>query len=226
MVINPNPGGFGLWAEQLLAESTGKEGRGLVPAPGEPGEGPDRQLVRPRIDEPADLGAEFFRFEFATAVAGSLLEINPFDQPNVQEAKDRTEAILSSGEQPSVEPVGSLDELMSQARPRDYFCVQAFVAPTAETDGRIAVLREHVRAATGIVTTAGYGPRYLHSTGQLHKGGPENGLFLQVVDDPDHLDIPGRPHGFRRLVRAQAAGDFDALRERGRRVARVRLEDL
>ena len=226
VVINPNPGGFGLWAEQLLAESTGKEGRGLVPAPGEPGEGPDRQLVRPRIDEPADLGAEFFRFEFATAVAGSLLEINPFDQPNVQEAKDRTEAILSSGEQPSVEPVGSLDELMSEARPRDYFCVQAFVAPTAETDGRIAVLREHVRAATGIVTTAGYGPRYLHSTGQLHKGGPENGLFLQVVDDPDHLDIPGRPHGFRRLVRAQAAGDFDALRERGRRVARVRLEDL
>jgi len=226
VVINPNPGGFGLWAEQLFAESTGKEGRGLVPAPGEPGEGPDRQLARPSIEQPSDLGSEFFRFEFATAVAGSLMEINPFDQPNVQEAKDRTEAILASGDQPSVEPVGSVDELLSQARPRDYFCVQAFVAPSAETDGRIAVLRDRVRAATGMMTTAGYGPRYLHSTGQLHKGGPENGLFLQVVDDPEHLDIPGRPHGFRRLVRAQAAGDFEALRERGRRVARIRLEDL
>jgi glucose-6-phosphate isomerase/transaldolase/glucose-6-phosphate isomerase len=225
VVIAPNPGGFGLWAEQLLAESTGKGGRGLVPAPGEPGEGPDRQPARPRIVEPADLGAEFFRFEFATAVAGSLMEVNPFDQPDVQAAKDRTNAILADGGQPSVDPVGSLDELISRARPRDYFCVQAFVAPSSEADARIAVLRERVRAATGIVTTAGYGPRYLHSTGQLHKGGPTTGLFLQVVDDPEHLDIPGRPHGFRRLVRAQAAGDFDALRERGLRVARLRFED-
>jgi hypothetical protein len=226
VVVDPNPGGFGLWVEQLLAESTGKGGRGLVPAPGEPGEGPDRQPARPQVREPADLGAEFFRFEFATAVAASLMEVNPFDQPDVQAAKDRTEAILASGEQPSVDPVGSLDGLISQARPRDYFCVQAFVAPSADADARIAVVRERVRAATGIVTTAGYGPRYLHSTGQLHKGGPATGLFLQLVDDPEHLDIPGRSHGFRRLIRAQAAGDFEALRERGLRVARLRLEDV
>jgi hypothetical protein len=226
VVIDPNPSGFGLWAEQLLAESTGKGGRGLVPAPSEPGEGADRQPARPRIGETADLGGEFFRFEFATAVAASLMEVNPFDQPDVQAAKDRTEAILSGGEQPTVDPVGSLDELIAQARPRDYFCIQAFVAPSSEADARIAIMRERVRAATGIVTTAGYGPRYLHSTGQLHKGGPPTGLFLQLVDDPEHLDIPGRPHGFRRLLRAQAAGDFDALRERGLRVARLRLEDV
>jgi hypothetical protein len=226
VVVDPNPGGFGLWVEQLLAESTGKGGRGLVPAPGEPGEGPDRQSVRPQVREPTDLGADFFRFEFATAVAASLMEVNPFDQPDVQAAKDRTLAILATGEQPSVDPVGSLDELISEARPRDYFCIQAFVAPSAEAEARSAILRERVRAATGIVTTAGHGPRYLHSTGQLHKGGPPTGLFLQLVDDPEHLDIPGRPHGFRRLIRAQAAGDFDALRERGLRAARLRLEDV
>jgi hypothetical protein len=226
VVIAPNPGGFGLWAEQLLAESTGKAGRGLIPAPSEPGEGSDRQAARPRIVEPADLGTEFFRFEFATAVTGALLEVNPFDQPNVQEAKDRTSAILETGEEPSIEPVGSFDELLAEARPRDYFCIQAFVAPSPEADGKITVLRERVRAETGVVTTAGYGPRYLHSTGQLHKGGPPTGIFLQLVDDPEHLEIPGRPYGFRRLIHAQAAGDFEALRERNLRVARMRWEDL
>jgi glucose-6-phosphate isomerase len=226
VVVAPNPGGFGLWVEQLLAESTGKDGRGLVPAPTEPGEGADRQVVRPRIVEPADLGAELFRFEFATAVAGALMEVNPFDQPNVQEAKDRTEAILAGAEQPPVEPVGSLDELLSQARPRDYFCVQAFVAPSPKADAGIALLRDRVRAEAGIVTTAGYGPRYLHSTGQLHKGGPPTGLFLQLVDDPDPLEIPGRPFGFHRLLHAQAAGDFGALQERGLRVARIPWGDL
>ena len=226
VLIGPNPPGFGLWVEQLLAESTGKDGKGLVPVVGESTAGPDRQVVTPRISEPADLGAELFRFELATAVAGALMGVNPFDQPNVQEAKDRTAAIIAGGAQPSVQPVGSLEALLAQARPGDYFCVQAFLAPSAEADARIEALRARARAETGVVTTAGYGPRYLHSTGQLHKGGPPTGLFLQVVDDPPDLEIPGRPFGFRRLILAQAQGDLEALGERGRRTARVRFEDL
>jgi glucose-6-phosphate isomerase len=226
VLVNPTPGGFGLWVEQLLAESTGKDGKGLVPVPGESDEGPDRQSEEVRVSDPYELGQEFFRWEFATAVAGAIMAINPFDQPNVQEAKDRTVAILGSGEEPSLDPVGSLDELIGQAQEGDYFCVQAFVEPTEEAERRIDAVRARVREETGIVTTAGFGPRYLHSTGQLHKGGPPTGLFLQVVDEPEELAIPGRDFGFARLIRAQAAGDFDALRERGRRVARIRLEDL
>jgi transaldolase/glucose-6-phosphate isomerase len=226
VLLNPNPGGFGLWAEQLLAESTGKQGKGLVPVPDETDEGPDRQAAEVLVSEPYELGQEFYRWEFATAVAGAFIEINPFDQPNVQEAKDRTSAILASGGEPNLEPVGSVDELVSRAEPGDYLCVQAFVNPTEEAEQAIARLRERVRGQTGLVTTAGFGPRYLHSTGQLHKGGPASGLFLQVVDETDELQIPGKPFGFRQLIRAQAAGDFDALRERGRRVARVRMEDL
>ena len=226
ILINPNAGGFGLWAEQLLAESTGKDGKGLVPVPGEAGDGPDRQPADVRISDPYELGEEFFRWEYGTAVAGSLIGINPFDQPNVQEAKDRTKALLEAGGEPDVVPADSLDGLLRQARPGDYFCVQAFVEPTEENEARLGRIRESARSETGVVTTAGFGPRYLHSTGQLHKGGPASGLFLQVVDDPGELPIPGSPFGFGRLIRAQAAGDFDALRERGRRVARVRLEDL
>jgi glucose-6-phosphate isomerase len=225
VLISPNPGGFGLWAEQLIAESTGKAGKGLIPVVGEQSDGPDRQYVQVEVDEPTDLGSEFYRFEFATAVAGAIMEINPFDQPNVQEAKDRTKAILDAGGEPELPRVGSPEELLEQARPGDYLCVQAFVEPTAENEARLERLRAPARER-GLVTTAGFGPRYLHSTGQLHKGGPPTGLFLQVVDEPAELDIPGSPFGFRRLIRAQAAGDFDALRQRGRRVARVYLEDL
>jgi hypothetical protein len=225
-VVVQAAGGFGLWLEQLLAESTGKAGKGLVPAPGEWADGLDRQWHDVPIGEPADLGAELYRWEFATAVAGAVMEVNPFDQPNVQEAKDRTNEILTGGREPALEPVGSLEELVKQARPGDYFCVQAFVNPTEEAERRIEAVRRRVGEETGVVTTAGFGPRYLHSTGQLHKGGPPSGLFLQVVDDPDELGIPGSPFGFRRLLRAQAAGDLDALRERGRRVARIRWEEL
>jgi len=226
LLVNPTPGGFGLWAEQLIAESTGKEGRGLVPVPGERSEGPDRQEADVRVADPYELGQEFFRWEFATAIAGALIGINPFDQPDVQAAKDRTSALLESGDEPDVEPQDSLDELLAQAQPGDYFCLQAFVEPTEEAEGRIAAVCERVRADAGIVATAGFGPRYLHSTGQLHKGGPPTGLFLQVVDDPEELPVPGREFGFRRLIHAQAAGDLDALRERGRRVARIRWEEL
>jgi Phosphoglucose isomerase len=216
-------GGFGLWAEQLVAESTGKQGKGLVPAPGESPDGPDRQAVEPHLPDPYALGSEFFRWEFAVAVAGAYLEINPFDQPDVQAAKDKTNEVLDTGVEPVLDPEGSVDELLAQARDGDYVCVQAFVDPAVD----LGPLVDRLRRQTSCVVTHGYGPRYLHSTGQLHKGGPNTGLFLQVVDDPgEELPIPGRPFGFRRLIRAQAAGDFESLKERGRRVARVRLEDL
>jgi transaldolase/glucose-6-phosphate isomerase len=219
--------GFGLWAEQLIAESTGKHGKGLVPAPGEAPEGSDRQEAEPDLPDPYALGAEFFRWEFAIAVAGAYLEINPFDQPDVQAAKDKTKEVLATGKEPELEPEGSIEELLGQAREGDYACVQAFIEPTQENDLRIADLVARLRRDSGLVVTHGYGPRYQHSTGQLHKGGPNTGLFLQVVDDPgDELPIPGKPFGFRRLIHAQAAGDLETLKERGRRVARVRLEDL
>jgi transaldolase/glucose-6-phosphate isomerase len=223
VLISPNRYGFGLWVEQLLAESTGKEGKGLVPAPDETADGPDRQLREVFLDDPYDLGSEFYRWEFATAVAGAVLSINPFDQPNVQEAKDRTRELLDGGKF-SVEPEGSVDDLLAQARPGDYIAIQAFVDPAEEA--RLQPLVERARQ-TGCVVTFGLGPRYLHSTGQLHKGGPPTGCFLQVVDETgDELTIPGRRFGFGRLIRAQAAGDFAALKERGRPVARIRLEDL
>ncbi|HET7857162.1 MAG TPA: hypothetical protein VFL41_11955 [Gaiellaceae bacterium] len=222
--IEDTPGGFGLWAEQLLAESTGKHGKGLVPAPGESPNGPDRQAARVRVDDPYDIAAEFFRWEFATAVAGSILGINPFDQPDVQAAKDRTGAILERGGDVDLDPESSVDELLAQAREGDYVAILAFVDPGRSSE--LGPLVDRARE-TGCVVTCGLGPRYLHSTGQLHKGGPNTVRALQVVDDlGEELDVPGRRFGFRRLIAAQAAGDLEALKERGRRVARVRLEDL
>ena len=225
--IEQTAGGFGLWAEQLLAESTGKQGKGLVPAPGEPADGPDRQAQEVRLADEYELGQEFFRWEFATAVAGSILEINPFDQPDVQSAKDKTKEVLASGAEPDVAPAGSTEELFAQANEGDYVCIQAFVDPSEANEERVLALADRAREATGCVVTHGFGPRYLHSTGQLHKGGPPTGLFLQVVDDTgDEIPIPGKPFGFGKLIRAQAAGDFASLQERGRRVARIRLEDV
>jgi transaldolase/glucose-6-phosphate isomerase len=225
--IADTDGGFGLWAEQLIAESTGKQGKGLIPAPGESPDGDDRQAAEPQIADPYSLGGEFFRWEFAVAVAGAFLEINPFDQPDVQAAKDKTREVLAAGKEPDVEPEGSIDTLLAQAQERDYVCVQAFIEPNAENDRRLADLVRKLRRRSGLVVTHGYGPRYLHSTGQLHKGGPNTGLFLQIVDDPgEELKIPDQPFGFRRLIRAQAAGDYASLQERGRRVARIHLEEL
>ena len=221
--IGDSAGDFGLWAEQLIAESTGKHGKGLVPAPGESPDGADRQAAQPELPDPYALGAEFFRWEFAIAVAGAYLGINPFDQPDVQAAKDKTNEVLATGREPELEPESSIEELLAQQQEGDYVCVQAFVDPSTDLDPLVARLREE----SGLVVTHGYGPRYMHSTGQLHKGGPNTGLFLQVIDDPgDELPIPGKPFGFRRLIRAQAAGDLETLKERGRRVARVRMEDL
>jgi transaldolase/glucose-6-phosphate isomerase len=228
VLINPNPGSFGLWAEQLIAESTGKQGKGLVPVPGESGGGPDRQSAEVRVTDPYELGQEFYRWEFATAVAGSIIGINPFDQPNVQEAKDRTNEVLSGqrGQTPVSDSgtADSVEELLGEAAPPEYICIQAFIDPAreGELDPLIARARE-----TGCVVTHGLGPRYLHSTGQLHKGGPPTGRFVQVVDDPgEELAIPKREFGFSRLIQAQAAGDFAALKERGRPIVRIRLEDI
>jgi len=223
--IDETPGGFGLWAEQLLAESTGKQGKGLVPAPGEdPNGGPDRQEGRVRLDDPYDLGAEFFRWEFATAVAGSILGINPFDQPDVQAAKDKTTALLSQGRVPQPGPEGSLEDLLAQAEPPQYIAVQAFIDPEREGELDSLVMRAR---ETGCVVTKGLGPRYLHSTGQLHKGGPDSVLAVQVVDDfGEELAIPGRDFGFRQLISAQAAGDLESLKERGRKACRVTLAEL
>ena len=221
--IDETATGFGLWTEQLVAESTGKQEKGLVPAPGESLDGPDRQRGEVEIADPYDVAGEFYRWEFATAVAGHVLRINPFDQPDVQAAKDKTSEVLAGGE-PDLSPRGSLDELLGQAGATDYVCIQAFIDPAREQELEPLVARAH---ETGCVVTRGLGPRYLHSTGQLHKGGPNTGLFIQVVDDTgDELAIPGRDFGFGRLIRSQAAGDFAALEERGRRAIRIRLEDL
>jgi transaldolase / glucose-6-phosphate isomerase len=152
-----------------------------------------------------------------------VLEINPFDQPDVQAAKDKTNEVLAAGE-PDLAPRGSVDELLAQASEGDYVCVQAFIDPSREPDLAPLLARAH---ETGCVVTSGLGPRYLHSTGQLHKGGPNTGLFIQVVDDTgEELAIPGRDFGFGRLIRSQAAGDLAALEEQGRRVVRIRLEDI
>jgi transaldolase / glucose-6-phosphate isomerase len=224
-VVFGNPHGLGLWLEQLIAESTGKEGKGLVPAPENSPEGADRQEVELELDD--GLGAELYRWEFAVAVAGTVLGINPFVQPNVQEAKDRTSEVLSGQvEAPGTGtgPEGTVEELLAGARPGDYVAILAFVDPAREE--KLAPLVARARE-TGCVVTVGLGPRYLHSTGQLHKGGPATGRFVQVVDDPgEELPIPGRPFGFGTLIRAQAEGDLAALRERGRPIVRVELDDL
>jgi hypothetical protein len=144
----------------------------------------------------------------------------------VQAAKDKTNEVLAAGGEPDLELEGSIETLLAQAEEGDYICVQAFVEPDEENDRRIANLVRKLRRRSGLAVTHGYGPRYLHSTGQLHKGGPNTGLFLQVVDDfGDELAIPNQPFGFRRLISAQAAGDYASLKERGRRVARIHIEE-
>ncbi len=262
LVTSPSIASFGLWAEQLIAESTGKEGKGIVPIAGEPLVGPDhygsdRLFVYLRVDGDSnadtdaaterlrsaghpvvrldlrdryDLGAEFYRWEFAVAVAGAGLENNPFDQPNVQQAKDITDELLrdyvTSGQIPEVEPGRSLSELLSLRRDGDYLAITAFLRETPAANEALSKLRESIIVRYGIATTVGYGPRFLHSTGQLHKGGPDSGMFLQIVaSNAADLPIPGRPYGFGLLAQAQALGDLRALTALGRRVARVRLGD-
>jgi len=260
---------FGLWAEQLLAESTGKEGKGLIPVADEPlgppeVYGDDRVFVRlvlegqvdpaPALDALAaaghpvvtltmrdlmDLGPEFFRWEYATAVAGSIMGINAFDQPNVQEAKDITKQVLSQrrpatvGEgiswagQSGATLDAAIQSLLGQVKSHDYVALMAYVPPSDETDRALTAIRVAIRDRHRVATTVGYGPRFLHSTGQLHKGGPNTGVFLQIVgDDPVDLEIPGASYSFGQLKQAQAYGDYMALRNHERRVLRVQVHDL
>ncbi|MCH7735074.1 MAG: glucose-6-phosphate isomerase [Chloroflexi bacterium] len=246
--------GFGLWAEQLLAESTGKEGKGVIPIATEPllhaeAYGPDRIFVGPDRDtdafgdliaaghpayaggvsDPYDLGGLFLAWEFATAVIGAELKINPFDQPNVQAAKDATDAVLADYARhptlPPLDSVNSLPELLSQAREGDYLAIMPFVAETDESTAAFNELRRRVMAKYRIATTLGYGPRFLHSTGQLHKGGPNSLLAFQVTaGHARDVDIPDAPYSFGTLVDAQAIGDFQALQAAGRRVARLHVD--
>lgn len=254
---------FGLWGEQLLAESTGKAGTGLVPVADEPVASPaaygqdrlfiylrlkgdkngtlDRQVgalarnghpvVTIPLKDRYDLGAEFFRWEFATAVAGHVLGIHPFDQPNVQESKDNTTRVLAE-----VQHTGHLPNLVSLSasqaarqvirhlHPGVYVGILAYTTPSPKIESAIRAVRKAL-VARGVTTTAGYGPRYLHSTGQLHKGGPKSGLFLELVDrmTPDR-PIPGKPFTFGTLAQAQAAGDLQSLQAHDRQAVMVRLD--
>jgi glucose-6-phosphate isomerase len=277
---------FGDWAEQLIAESTGKAGRGIVPIVGETlhasdAYADDRCFVRlslagevePELDaladaaeamghpvvriglaDPYDIGAEFVRWEVATAAAGIVLEIDPFDQPNVQESKDATKALLeayrSSGALPETMPIvsepgiavsaepavlgdtpvsvdGAVEQLLGLARPGvDYVAILAYLPMDAEVIDRLQAIRARIGEATGAATTLGFGPRFLHSTGQLHKGGPDTGVFLQITADPSKdLPIPGWSESFGTLIAAQALGDLASLQKRGRRVLRTHFTD-
>ena len=258
-LVSPPIESFGLWVEQLIAESTGKHGRGILPVADEPvgdadvygddrvfaylrnGDEPDERLERVVKDlgeaghptltlatkGPADLGRIFFLAEFAVAVAGWVLEINPFDQPNVQEAKDNTKRVLDSGSVPELAPADddALLALLSAAGPPHYVAIMGYLPPSEALDDAVADLRATIRAETGAATTFGYGPRFLHSTGQLHKGGPPTGRFLQLINHPERdADIPGADYSFGTLIAAQAAGDLQTLRGHGLPAERVNLE--
>jgi hypothetical protein len=184
-------------------------------------------VVRLPFDGTSALGGELFRWELATAVAGHVLGINPFDQPNVQETKDATSAILEAGdaEDPGFDDLGAaLDAVVDG----DYVAILAYLDRTSETEALLQRARLAIRDELRVATTVGFGPRFLHSTGQLHKGGPNSGVFVQVVDEVRATDvpIPGKPYTFGGLIGAQALGDLRSLRARGRRVARVTLDQV
>jgi hypothetical protein len=284
-IVSPPIASFGLWVEQLIAESTGKESTGLIPICDEPLGAPgvygsDRVFVYLRLDneadpsqdagvdaieqsgapvvriavgEPLDLGDEFMRWELATATAGAVLGIDAFDQPNVQESKDNTGRLLKEFERthalpadkPSAEHgalalfcppstsslIGAKNDFDSLlkgflhlAKAGDYFATMAYVKPSLTVEREIGKIRTLIRDRFKIATTFGYGPRFLHSTGQLHKGGPNTGLFLQITQDhQDNPPIPGAPYGFATLNQAQYLGDYEALQNHGRRVLRLHL---
>jgi hypothetical protein len=249
LVIDGRIDSFGLWIEQLIAESTGKHGTGVVPVAGEALGGPgvygaDRlfvamgdtpplddlvaaghPVIRLPFDDSHDLGALVVVWEFATAMCGAVLGINPFDQPNVAEAKAATSRVLEQG-LPDL-PRQPLAPLLGRIEPGDYLAIQAYVDPESDVVDRIEEARIALRDRYRVATTVGIGPRFLHSTGQLHKGGPPTGVFVQIVgDDPARVPIPGQPYDFGTLIRAQAAGDYLTLRDHGLRVARVSLDDL
>jgi transaldolase/glucose-6-phosphate isomerase len=270
---------LGPWLEQLLAESLGKDGKGVVPVVDEPLGNPvvygsdrvfvaltleddtshdtalsalaaaEHPLIRLSIKDPIDLGAEFFRWELATATAGAILGVNPFDEPDVARAKENTASLLaewtrsrrlpewpadaeendivlmarSSTPPPSV--AHGLTAHLAQAQDGDYLAILAYLEPTEEIERLLQAVRTLLRDRLKVATTLGFGPRYLHSTGQLHKGGPPNGLFVQITgDDADDLPIPGAGYDFSTFKAAQALGDLQALHQAGRRVVRLHLK--
>jgi transaldolase / glucose-6-phosphate isomerase len=279
LVASRDIASVGLWIEQLVAESTGKQGKGIVPvageALGEPREYSEDRIfaslatgsgdaetnqklaalesagfpvVYQQLSGGLDLGATFFIWEFATAVAGSLLKIDAFDQPNVQESKDNTKrllgAFLAKGtlaqQIPVVEEAAlklysedkslgtTLDAAIAahlgKVRAGDYVAITQYFLETPEVEALVQQLRLAVRSRTGAAVTTGYGPRFLHSTGQLHKGGANNGVFLQLTSqDAQDVAIPRESFGFSVLKRAQALGDLESLVKHGRRAARVDL---
>jgi transaldolase/glucose-6-phosphate isomerase len=214
------------WIEQLIAESSGKNGRGVVPVVGDPGKaGLDVQTVSVFSSDPLDLGKEFLRWEYATWELCDRIGVNPFDQPDVEEAKALARRELAAGGKGEEAPrTLTPPELKAAARAGDYLAVLAYLPPRPELDAALQRLRRSWGQALGVMTTAAFGPRYLHSTGQLHKGGPNTGLFLVITADPAlDIEIPEMQTTFGRLERAQAMGDVRALLGRGRRVCHVHL---
>ena len=194
------------------------EGLGALERAGQP-------VIRLPYVDPYQVGGEFFRWEFATAVAGHVLGIHPFDQPNVQQAKDATARILGGA---TVDPsTPSVAEVLATVQPGDYIALQAFLPRSEEHVRVLQTARVGLRDRYRVATTVGFGPRFLHSTGQLHKGGAANGVFIQIVgEDRDDLAIPGQPYTFGQLKQAQALGDLESLRAQGRRVARATLAEI
>jgi glucose-6-phosphate isomerase len=231
-IVVPEPfRAFGLWVEQLIAESTGKRGTGCVPVPTtELEHGDDRHLVRLEPQQAADLAELFYRFELAIPIAGHVLAIDPFDEPNVAESKANTNRVLEALPLPAVEtaePASTLAWLREQVREGDYVSLQAYL-PYGQDDA-LEALRRRVRDALGgIAVTAGYGPRFLHSTGQLHKGGPNTVVAVQLVrrGEQPKVAIPSKPYDFATLIAAQSIGDHQSLLAHGRRVLRVAVDDL
>ena len=263
LMTSPAFESFGLWAEQLLAESTGKEAKGIVPIVGEPLMAPehygdDRFFVFMRlkgddnanleqamevvassghpwvsmeIDEKYQLGAEFYRWEFATAVAGAILNIQPFDQPDVQLAKDMTDSVLreyrETGSLPYIKADISVPALLAEAKQGNYVAIMAYAHQTPAMDEALAQLRRRITERYHVPVTLGYGPRILHSTGQMHKGGANTGLFIQVTTaNTIDLYVPEEDFSFGVLVQAQATADLQALQNIDRRVAHVHLSSV
>ncbi len=254
MVLPTRLYSLGAWIEQLIAESTGKEGTGIVPVVGEEVGPPvaygddrvfcvytlgdeaappaiealeaDHPVIRIRMRDVKNVGAEMFRWEMATAIVGYELDINPFDQPDVEAAKVRAREALAASEQHRPDN-GSAPNLVADLAPPRYLALQAFIPPTEDNSRRLKAAAGKLRDRYKVAVTVGFGPRYLHSTGQLHKGGPPTGAFLQVTDDPKtDIEVPGLGFSFGRLIRAQADGDLLALRDAGREAVRVSLSEL
>jgi transaldolase/glucose-6-phosphate isomerase len=268
LVLSGEIASFGDWIEQLVAESTGKEGKGILPVIGEPLGPPEvygddrvfvslalngdqahdaslqqlydagHPILRIELRDRYDLGGQFFLWEMATAVAGHLMQINPFDQPNVEASKRRAREMIDRYEREGELPQGPRSPLsqeamllfLDQSRPGDYVALQVYAQPTRELDQALQTLRTHIRDRYRLATTTGYGPRFLHSTGQLHKGDAGNGLFIQLTDDSAHdVTIPDQDGAasisisFGILEAAQALGDQQALRDADRRVIRFHL---